>query len=56
VRRIAPHPVEGLAGLLADLYLADRVSVELADRRAVAATPVAAIERMRQAIGKWQAG
>ena len=52
LHRIAPHLSGGLAALLADLYLADRVSVELADRHAVAATPVAAIDRVRHAIGK----
>jgi bifunctional phosphoglucose/phosphomannose isomerase len=50
MHRIAPHPAGGLGSLLADLYLADRVSVELAERAGVAATPVAAIERIRSAI------
>jgi glucose/mannose-6-phosphate isomerase len=56
LRRIAPHPAGGLASLLADLFLADSVSVELADRRGVEATPVAAIERLRRAIRSGDSG
>jgi len=47
--RVAPHTGGGLGSLFADLYLADRVSVELAARRGVPATPIAAIERIRAA-------
>jgi len=52
LRRIVPHPAGGLPALLADLFLADSVSVELADRRGVEATPVAAIERLRRTLAR----
>jgi glucose/mannose-6-phosphate isomerase len=56
LHRIPPHPAGGAAGLLADLFLADRVSVELADRRGVDATPVEAITRFRRAIIRGKGG
>jgi glucose/mannose-6-phosphate isomerase len=46
---LPPHPAGGWAGLLADLYLGDRTSLALARRRGVAATPIPAITRMREA-------
>lgn len=49
---IPPNPIEGLGSLLAEIYLADRVSVRLADRRGRDATPVAAIERLRKAMAR----
>jgi glucose/mannose-6-phosphate isomerase len=52
VRLIPPRPEGGLAGLLAQVLLGDRVSVELSERRGVEATPVAAIQRLRGAYGK----
>lgn len=53
ILELVPPPMgEGLAALLAQVYLGDRVSIELADRRGVAATPVEAISRMRAMAGK----
>ena len=49
--RIPATPGEGLGPLLADIHLADRVSVELAERRGVAPTPVEAIARLRALVG-----
>jgi glucose/mannose-6-phosphate isomerase len=49
---LPPHPAEGWAGILADLFLGDRLSLVLARRRGVAATPIAAITRIRDAGGK----
>ncbi len=49
---VPPADAEGLASVLAQVYLGDRVSMELADRRGVAATPVEAISRMRAMGGK----
>jgi bifunctional phosphoglucose/phosphomannose isomerase len=51
---IPPSPAEGFAGILADLYLGDRISLALAERRGTAATPVAAIARLREAMRKEQ--
>jgi hypothetical protein len=47
---IEPCGAQGFASVMAELYLADRVSVELAEDRGVAATPVPAISRLRAAI------
>jgi glucose/mannose-6-phosphate isomerase len=52
VRLVPPGPEGGLAGLLEQVLLGDRVSVELSERRGVDATPVAAIQRLRGAYGK----
>jgi glucose/mannose-6-phosphate isomerase len=49
---VTPPPAEGLGAQLAQVYLGDRVSVELADQRGVAATPVDAIGRLRGEIRK----
>jgi glucose/mannose-6-phosphate isomerase len=49
---VAPPPGGGFPALLADVQLGDRVSIELADRRGVAATPVEAIRRLRDRLGK----
>lgn len=49
---VPPPSCGGLAGLLAQVYLGDRISVELADSRGVAATPVEAIRRLREIAGK----
>jgi glucose/mannose-6-phosphate isomerase len=49
---VPPPEGDGLASLLAQVYLGDRVSMELADRRGVAATPVEAISRLRAMAGK----
>jgi glucose/mannose-6-phosphate isomerase len=51
---IAPSAADGLAGVLADLYLGDRVSLALAELRGIAPTPVAAIARLRAAMRKEQ--
>ncbi len=45
---------KGFAPILSQVYLGDRVSVALADRRGVEATPVPAISRLRDATGKEQ--
>jgi glucose/mannose-6-phosphate isomerase len=43
---------DGFAGLLAQTQLGDRVSVAMADRLGLAATPVDAIRRLRDRMGK----
>lgn len=45
--RIPPPAGLGLAGVLAQVYLGDRLSVELAHRLGVAASPVDSIQRLR---------
>ncbi|MBM3288289.1 MAG: hypothetical protein FJY88_13230 [Candidatus Eisenbacteria bacterium] len=51
---LEPPPAEagGRGALLAEVFLGDRVSVELARMRGVDATPVALIERLRKAAAK----
>ena len=48
---VPPPRADGLAGQLAEVQLGDRMSVELADRLRVAATPVEAIRRLRGSMG-----
>ncbi len=52
VTTVPPARASGFAGLLAQTQLGDRVSVALADRLGVAATPVDGIRRLRDRMGK----
>jgi glucose/mannose-6-phosphate isomerase len=54
IHLIPPASGKGLDRLLAQILLGDRISVELAELRGVAATPVEAIQRIRGAYGKEQ--
>jgi len=49
---VPPSSLDGFAGLLAETQLGDRVSVALADRLGVVATPVDGIRRLRDRMGK----
>jgi hypothetical protein len=51
-RKVPPPRAGGFAGLLAQVDLGDRVSVEMADRTGAVATPVEAIRRFRERTGK----
>ncbi|MDM7915793.1 MAG: SIS domain-containing protein [Candidatus Eisenbacteria bacterium] len=49
---VAPAEASGLPGLLAEIFLGDRVSVELAEASGVDPVPVEAIRRLRAALAK----